>query len=149
MYGVITKALWIAHPSLRLGSQINVLVFVTMQSVRPQHNSFGRFDSVWELTTLRNVLTWYLQALLRKIRCQNGCTENRFLCHIIEPVWLNHFSFIDIFFPLIDRSDTSCTWMDLKGVIWYQYRVLWSEAYLIPIQSAREWSVDNAQVFSS
>ena len=59
------------------------------------------------------------------------------------------FFFMDIFFPLIDLYDPSCNGMNLRGVIWYQYRVIRSEAFLIPIQIDRGWIVENVQVFSS
>ena len=46
-----------------------ILVFFTMQSVRPQYKAFRMLASVRGLKKLRIVLTIYHQALLRKSRC--------------------------------------------------------------------------------
>ena len=64
----------------------NILVFVTMHPVRPQHKEFEGLAYVRELTTLWIALPRCYHALLRKIRCKYGCTGSRFLCHVIEPV---------------------------------------------------------------
>ena len=66
MYGVITKALEIAHPSLRLGPQRNIFVFVIMQSVRPHHKAFERVGFCNGVNNIADFLTTILSGTAKE-----------------------------------------------------------------------------------